>query len=67
MWAICTNNVHLDLRIGAQKGEINHNYVKAEKGNSESQKLLANAYRIGKVFSVNHRLADFWENMSDSQ
>lgn len=52
-------------RISPLKGEFDHYYNKAEKGDTEAQRKIANAYREGKVVTKNERLANFWQAVAD--
>ena len=52
-------------RRSPQKGEFDYYYNKAEKGDAESQRMIARCYRDGDIVSKNERLANFWQAMAD--
>lgn len=48
-----------------KKGEFDYYYNKAEKGDPEAQRIIADAYRNGDVVTKNERLANFWQAIAD--
>jgi len=50
-----------------KKGSFDYNYGKAEKGDKECQRLVAQAYREGIGVRKNMRLANFWEGVSNGK
>lgn len=52
-------------RKSPRKGEFDYYYNKAEKGDPEAQRIIADAYRNGDVVTKNERLANFWQAIAD--
>lgn len=44
-----------------RKGEFDYYYNKAEKGDHEAQRIIAECYREGIFVTKNERLANFWQ------
>lgn len=47
------------------KGKFDYYYNKAEKGDSDAQRIIAKYYREGNKVTQNERLAEFWQTLAD--
>ena len=48
-----------------RKGDFDYYYNKAEKGDSDAQRIIAKYYREGNKVTQNERLAEFWQTLAD--
>lgn len=48
-----------------RKGKFDYYYNKAEKGDSDAQRIIAKYYREGNKVTQNERLAEFWQTLAD--